>query len=172
MQGEREAGYKDIVEAIQSYQNTGYRLAASLCHGWCAEICALHGDLARAQIHADLSIEKDKLGDRFGQLPAYRALARIALQRDRPIEVKELLAQALELGEARGALPDLGIIHLHAAEFLMRLGDAGAGGQHRAIARQIFISAQMPWWGSCAQHEETSIGIAPLLGDGLAQHEE
>jgi class 3 adenylate cyclase/tetratricopeptide (TPR) repeat protein len=156
MQGEREAGYKDIVQAIQGYQNTGYRLAGSLCHGWCAEICALQGDLSRAEVHADLSIGKDKLGDRFGQLPAYRALARVALQTGRAQEARELLAKARELGSARGAMPDLGITDLHAAEILTELHDRDAAAQHRAAARQIFSSAEMSWWEARARAGEKS----------------
>jgi class 3 adenylate cyclase/tetratricopeptide (TPR) repeat protein len=146
MQGEREAGHKDIVQAILGYQNTGYRLAGSLVHGWCAEVCAMQGDLARAQIHADLSIGKDKFGDRFGQIPAYRALARIAVQTGRSKEGRVLLAKAIELSQARGAMPDLGITHLHAAEILTELYDRNAATQHRAKAQEIFSSAEMPWW--------------------------
>jgi len=148
MQGEHEAGHKDIVQAILGYQNTGYRLAGSLVHGWCAEICAQQGDLTRAQVHADLSIGTDKLGDRFGQIPAYRALARIALQTGRPQEAKELLAKATELSQARGAMPDLGITHLHAAEILTELHDRNAAARHRFKAQQIFSSAEMPWWAA------------------------
>ena len=147
MQGEREAGYKDIVQAILGYQNTEYRLAGSLVHGWCAEICALHGDLTRAQAHADLSIGKDKVGDRFGQIPAYRALTRIAFQTGRSKDGRELLAKAIELSEARGATPDLGITHLHAAEFLADLQDRNGATLHRNKAQQIFSFAEMPWWG-------------------------
>src|SRR5262245_57055970 len=156
MQGEREAGHKDIVQAILGYQNTGYRLAGSLVHGWCAEVCAMQGDLARAQIHADLSIGKDKLGDRFGQIPAYRALARIAVQTGRSKEARDLLAKAIELSEARGAMPDLGITHLHAAEILTELHDRNAAAQHRAKAQQIFSSAEMPWWGARGRVREHS----------------
>jgi class 3 adenylate cyclase/tetratricopeptide (TPR) repeat protein len=156
MQGEPEAGHEDIVRAIQAYENTGYRLAASLCHGWCAEVCALQGDLSRAEVHANLSIEKDTVGDRFGQLPAYRALARVALQTGRAQDARDLLAKALALGSARGATPDLGITHLHAAEILAELHDSDAAAQHRATARQIFSSAEMPWWEARARGGEKS----------------
>ncbi|HEY7663733.1 MAG TPA: AAA family ATPase [Xanthobacteraceae bacterium] len=146
MRGEREAGHKDIVQAILGYQNTGYRLARSLVHGWCAEVCALQGDLTRAQVHADLSIGTDKLGDRFGQIPAYRALARIALQSGRAKDARDLLAKAIELSQARAAMPDLGITHQHAAEILTQLHERNAAAQHRAKAQQIFGSSDMPWW--------------------------
>jgi class 3 adenylate cyclase/tetratricopeptide (TPR) repeat protein len=146
MQGEREAGHKDIVQAILSYQNTGYRLAGSLVHGWCAEICALQGDLARAQIHADLSIGTDKFGDRFGQIPAYRALAEIALQTGRSQEARAMFAKAIELSQTRGATPDLGITHLRAADMMVELHDPMAAARHRHKAQQIFGSAEMPWW--------------------------
>ena len=88
---------------------------------------------------------KDKLGDRFGQIPAYRALARVALQTGRATEAKGLLAKAIELGQVRGAMPDLGITRLHAAEILTELHDRDEAAQHHASARQIFISAEMPW---------------------------
>ncbi len=158
MQGDREAAHKDMVQAILGYQNTGYRLAGSLVHGWCAEICALQGDLARAQSHADLSIGKDKLGDRFGQIPAYRALARVAAQTGRAKEARDLLAKAIELGHARGAMPDLGITHLHAEEILAQLHDRNAAAQHRSKAQQIFSSAEMPWWQEHGRaHEKTTL---------------
>jgi class 3 adenylate cyclase/tetratricopeptide (TPR) repeat protein len=154
MQGERETGYNIMVQAIQNYQNTGFQLAASLCHGWCAEIFALHGDLTRAQIHADLSMEKDKFGDRFGQLPAYRAIAHIASQSGRPAEMEEALKKALELGKSRGAIPDVGITHFHAAELKTLNGDNCAGARHRSDAREVLVCAKMPWWVSCLQGNE------------------
>jgi class 3 adenylate cyclase/tetratricopeptide (TPR) repeat protein len=162
MQGEREAGHKDIVQAILGYQNTGYRLAGSLVHGWCAEICALQGDLARAQSHADLSIGKDELGDRFGQIPAYRALARVALKTGRSKEARDLLAKTIELSKERGAMPDLGLTHLHAAEILTELHDRNAAAQHRAKAQQIFSSAEMPWWQEHGRMREPST-LIPFL---------
>ena len=138
---------KDIVQAILGYQNTEYRLAGSLVHGWCAEICALHGDLTRAQAHADLSIGKDKVGDRFFQISGLSALARIAFQTNGLAkDGRELLAKAVELSEARGAMPDLGITHFYAAEFLADLQDRNGATLHRNKAKQLFSSAEMPWW--------------------------
>jgi hypothetical protein len=107
-------------------------------------------------VHANLSIEKDKLGDRFGQLPAYRALARVALQTGRAQDARDLLTKALTLGSARAAAPDLGITHLHAAEILTELHDSNVAAQHRATARQIFSSAEMPWWEAHARGGEKS----------------
>ena len=103
-----------------------------------------------------LSIGKDKVGDRFGQIPAYRALARVALKTGRSKEARELLAKAIELSEARGAMPDLGITHLHAAEILTELHDRSAAAQHRAKAQQIFSSAEMPWWNERGRVHEPS----------------
>jgi class 3 adenylate cyclase/tetratricopeptide (TPR) repeat protein len=162
MSGDRERGYQEIVQAIQRYQSTRYQLAASICHGWFAEIAALQGDLTRARMHADLSIGRDKFGDRFGQLPAYRALARIAQQLGQPSEVRELLAKAIELGEARGVTPDLGITHLYAAELL---SDPDATARHRDIAGRIFASAEMPWWEARIA-DETDVN-AFRIGDRL-----
>ena len=87
------------------------------------------------------------MGDRFGQIPAYRALTRIAFQTGRSKDGRELLAKAIELSEARGATPDLGITHLHAAEFLADLQDRNGATLHRNKAQQIFSFAEMPWWG-------------------------
>jgi class 3 adenylate cyclase/tetratricopeptide (TPR) repeat protein len=158
MQGEREAGHRDIVQAILGYQNTGYRLAGSLVHGWCAEICALQGDMARAQVHADLSIGTDKFGDRFGQIPAYRALAEIALQTGRAQDARGLLAKAIELSQARGATPDLGITHLRAADMMVELHDPMAAARHRHKAQQIFGSTEMPWWDEhSGVHEQSTL---------------
>jgi class 3 adenylate cyclase/tetratricopeptide (TPR) repeat protein len=143
MSGERERGYQDMVQAIHRYQSTRYQLAASICHGWFAEIAALQGDLTRARAHADLSIGREKFGDRFGQIPAYRALARIAQQLGQPSQARGLLAKAIELSEARGAAPDLGITHFHAAELL---SDPDVTARHCGIAGRIFASTEMPWW--------------------------
>jgi hypothetical protein len=106
----------------------------------------LQGDLSRAQIHADLSIGTDKFGDRFGQIPAYRALAEIALQTGRSQDARGLLAKAIELSQARGAAPDLGITHLRAADMMAELHDPMAAARHRHKAQQIFGSTEMPWW--------------------------
>jgi len=57
-----------------------------------------------------------------------------------------MLAKAIELSEARGAMPDLGITHLHAAEILTDLHDHSGVAPHRDKAAQIFSSADMPWW--------------------------
>ncbi len=158
MLGERDAGYNDIVRAIDGYRKMGHLLAASLCHGWTAEICALHGDVTGAQTHADISLEREQWGDRFGHLPALRALATIAWRIGRPSEVRAVLAKALALGEARRAVPDLGITHLHAAELLADLGEPGAAADHRAAARRIFASAEMPWW--LARAAQTGVDVA------------
>jgi class 3 adenylate cyclase/tetratricopeptide (TPR) repeat protein len=146
MLGDHREGYREMIQAIQVYQSTGYRMAGSLCHGWCAEICALHGDFDRARVHAELSIAQEARGDRFGQLPARRALAEIALRTHQPTEVKSLIATALGLAESRKALPDLGIGHFSASETFRELGELDTSMSHRKKAREIFAALDMPWW--------------------------
>jgi len=159
MAGDHDAGYKDIVEAMQRYQRTGHRLAGSVCHGWCAEVCALQGDPARARTHAELSIDNERHGDRFGQLPAHRALAHIAHHDGNVREVKARLAKALKAGEAHGAGADLAITHLHAAELLVDLGDGNEAARHRTAATQMFAAAAMPWWERRARGDRMAARI-------------
>ena len=54
-------------------------------------------------------------------------------------EARDLLAKAIELGHARGAMPDLGITHLHAEEILAQLHDRDAAAQHRASRRRFSV---------------------------------
>jgi class 3 adenylate cyclase/tetratricopeptide (TPR) repeat protein len=150
MSGNRDKGYQDITDAIQRYQSGGHRLAGSICHGWCAEVCALQHDYTRGRTHAELSIDREKQGDRFGQLAAQRALIHIAKQSGNVGEVNNRLRQALDIGKAQGAVADLGITHFYAAELLSELGDAKKGARHRAEAMRIFAAANMPWWESRA----------------------
>jgi class 3 adenylate cyclase/tetratricopeptide (TPR) repeat protein len=149
MTGDVSRGYRQMVEAISAHKSTGSKLAGSLCHGWCAEVCSLHGDLASAQRHADISVARAEVGDRFGQLPALRALARIAALHGKSDAARGHLNRAMETSEAWGALPDCGIIYLLAAELDPAAPSANT---MRSNAARIFEQCQMPWWQERASH--------------------
>ncbi len=152
MAGGQAQGYRNMLQAIQAYRDTGYRMAGSLCHGWCAEICVLNGDLDRARVHAQLSIAQEARGDRFGQLPAQRTLVAIAIQTGNHSEARFLVGGLIDAAERRGARPDLGIGHYQAAEFFLKMGEIDTATFHTHKARQIFETLDMPWWSMRTNH--------------------
>ncbi|HWP26595.1 MAG TPA: AAA family ATPase [Xanthobacteraceae bacterium] len=144
---ELNGGYRRMREAIAAYESTEAQLAASICHGWFAEICSLYGDLDAARRHADISIAREAVGDRFGQIPALRALAQIATHEGRSEAARELLNQAATIAEAWGAQPDRGITYLRTAEIDRNSPSAAA---LKSRAAQVFEGCEMPWWRAYA----------------------
>jgi tetratricopeptide (TPR) repeat protein len=140
---ELNGGYRQMREAIAAYESTEAQLAASICHGWFAEICALCGDVDAAKRHADISIAREAVGDRFGQIPALRALAQIAANEGRSDAARDLLDRAGSIAEAWGAEPDRGITYLRAAEID---GSSASAAALKAKAVQVFDGCDMAWW--------------------------
>lgn len=154
------------VEALQDYKSAldllegiGHKLALSLYVATYAEMCAIQGEVMRANAHAQIAVACETHDEYLGGVMAARALAIAAASADTPDwdSVETHLTGALSLARQRGQRPDEAITRYRYAEILHKMGKRRAALRQLEQAENLFVSMKMDWWVNIAQSARQSI---------------
>jgi predicted ATPase/class 3 adenylate cyclase len=147
-EGEQQKGIDLLRAGIDKIEATGSSITLDIGFGRQAEVLAMVGQEEEAQICARKAIEMAEIGQRRGEVYAYRSLA-IAAAKKKPIdwdEVDTYIKKSIQLADKRGAKPDKAISCYRYAELLRDKGDTNQALDYLALAIDLFTHMNMTWW--------------------------
>jgi class 3 adenylate cyclase/tetratricopeptide (TPR) repeat protein len=147
-EGAQQKGIDLLRAGIEKIEATGSSITLDMGFGRQAEVFALVGQAEEAQICARKSIELAKIGQRRGEVYAYRSLA-IAAAKKKPIdwgEVDTYIKKSIQLADKRGTKPEKAISCFRYAELLRNKGDINQAKDYLALAMDLFTKMNMTWW--------------------------
>ncbi len=147
-EGEQQKGVDLLRAGIEKIEAAGSSITLGLGFGRQAEVLALVGQEEEAQICARKSIELAKIGDRQGEVYAYRSLAIVAAKK-KPIdwdEVDTYIKKSIQLTDWRGTKPEKAICCFRYADLLCDKGDINQALDYLARAIDLFTKMNMTWW--------------------------
>ena len=119
-----------------------------MAYGWLADANALADRKEEAEFCAGKSFDLAKIGEPWGEVVAYRALA-IAAVKEKPTDwnrVDAHMGESLRLAEKRNARPDLAVGCFRYAEMLCDKGDIKQAKDYLNQAVDLFTEMNMTWW--------------------------
>ncbi len=133
----------ELAKAVAWVDERGMRLFFSFSAACLAEALVNAGDLVRGRRQAERALEQVKEGDRLGEVPAYRALARASLSAGDAAVAHELLERADQAAERHGSRRERALNALVRAEVLRRQGEPERARTHLTEALEIFRALGM-----------------------------
>jgi hypothetical protein len=142
-----------LCQAVQWLEARDMGLYLSMNYGCAAEAALLAGDHAAAADYAERALRRAVSLDPFGQAPAHRVLAALAVLGDRPpADVDAALARAFAAAEARGSRREAALNRLTRARLRHAAGDGPAAREDLEPLRREF--AQMGMVHHAAEADE------------------
>ncbi|MEE9612114.1 MAG: adenylate/guanylate cyclase domain-containing protein [Desulfatiglandales bacterium] len=160
-EGGQQKGIDLIRKGMEKIEATGSTFSFGLAYGWLAEAHALDGHKEEAEVCANKVSDSIKLGERWGEVVAYRALA-IMAAKGKPADWNKVdahMGESLRLAEERGARPDLAIGCFRYSELLRDKDDLDQARNYLNRATGLFSEMEMAWW--LEQAEELEKRLAP-----------
>lgn len=148
LQGKQQKGIDLIREGIEKIEATGSSFLLGIGFGWWAEAHALMGHKDEAEVCASRSIDLAKIGDRWGEFGAYRALA-IAAAKKKPADWNKVdahMGESIRLAEKRGVRPEQAISCFRYAVLLRDKGDIKQAKDYLTHAVDLFTEMNMTGW--------------------------
>ena len=145
---ERQKGIDLLRTGTEKIEATGASFTLGLGFGWRAEAHALADQEEEAQLCAKKSFDLAKIGERWGETVAYRALAIVAAKKEPPEwnKVDIHMRESLHLAEERGGKPEKAISCFRYAELLRNKGDMDQAMEYLSHAKALFTKMNMTWW--------------------------
>lgn len=146
--GEQQKGIDLIREGIEKIEATGSTFSLGLGYAWLAEAHALDGHKEEAEVCVNKVSDSIKLGERWGEVVAYRALA-IGAAKEKPTDwntVDAHIRKSIQLAEERGTRPEKAIGCFRYAELLRDKGDVAQARDYLNRASDLFGEVNMNWW--------------------------
>jgi predicted ATPase len=147
-EGDQQKGIDMIRAGIEKIEATASSFTFGLAFGWLAEANALKGRKEMAELCARKSIDLAKIGERWGEVRAYSALA-IAAAKEEQADwntVDANMRESIRLAEERGSRPDQAISCFRYAELLRDKGDLEQARDFLTQAIDLFTEMNMTWW--------------------------
>lgn len=147
-EGDRQQGIDLLRAGIKKIEETGSNFTLGLGFGWRAEAHALAGQDEEAQLCANKAFDLAKIGERWGEVTAYRALAIVASKKTPPDwdKVDFYMRESLRLAEERGSIPEKATIYFRYAEILRNKGDLDQAMDYLTQAEELLSKMNMTWW--------------------------
>jgi class 3 adenylate cyclase/tetratricopeptide (TPR) repeat protein len=144
-------GIDAMREGIAEMEANGTRLGISLYYAYLAEALVRTGRPEAAAREVERALHRDTAGDRYGQAPAYRALALVACERGDAAGVERALERARRAGAEKQSARELALCDLAEAECLARLGENARAVDLAHRARPSLESMQLDWFAARAR---------------------
>jgi class 3 adenylate cyclase/tetratricopeptide (TPR) repeat protein len=147
-EGDRQKGIDLLRAGIEKIEATGSSFTLGLGYGWRAEAHALADQEEEAQLCAEKSIDLGKIGERWGEVYVYRALAVVAAKKRPPDwdKVDINMKESLRLAEERCSKPEKATGCFRYAELLRGKGDLDRAMDYLIQAKELFSKMNMIWW--------------------------
>ena len=129
-----------LLDAAAWLAPRGGGLFSSFNHGWLAEVLVDQGRLGQARHHIAQALQRGRQHDLIGVAMAYRAAARLAPE---AAAAERYLALARRVAQRRGAVHELAVTDLCAAELALARGQPVQGWLDAAVAE--FERLGMGW---------------------------
>ena len=148
LKGERQKGLDLLRAGIEKEEAAGSNFSLGLGYGWRAEAHALADQDQEAQFCINKSFDLAKIGERWGEVFAYRALAIVAAKKTPPDwdKVDFNMRKSLRLAEQRGSRVEKATGCFRYAELLRNKGDLDQALVYLTQAKKLFIKMNMSWW--------------------------
>jgi tetratricopeptide (TPR) repeat protein len=144
----RQKGIDMLRAGIEKIEATGSSFTLGWGFGCLAEAHALTGQKEEAEFCASKSIDLAKIGERWGEGLAYRALA-ITAAKKKPTDWNTIdahIRKSIQLAEERGTRPEKAIGYFRYAELLRDKGDVVQARDYLNRASDLFGEMNMKWW--------------------------
>jgi tetratricopeptide (TPR) repeat protein len=148
LKGERQKGLDLFRAGIEKEEAAGSNFALGIGYGWRAEAHALADQDQEAQFCINKSFDLAKIGERWGEVFAYRALA-ITAAKKRPPDWDKVdfnMRKSLRLAEQRGSKVEKATGCFRYAELLSNKGDLDQAKEYLTQAEKLFSKMNMSWW--------------------------
>ena len=144
----RQKGIDMLRAGIEKIEATGSTFTLGLGYGWRAEAHALTGQKEEAEFCASKAFDLAKIGERWGEVLAYRALA-IGGAKKKPTDWNKVdihMGESLRWAEERGDRPGQAIGCFQYASLLHDKGDLGQAKKYLKQAEDLTKEMNMAWW--------------------------
>ena len=137
-----------LCTGIEKIEGTGTSFTLGLGFGWRAEAHALADQGEDAQLCAEKSFALAKIGERWGETVAHRALAITAAKKKLSDwnKVNNHMGESLRLAKEGGTRPEQALNCLHYAELLRDKGDMVQAKKYLNQAIDLFKEINMNSW--------------------------
>ncbi len=145
---DRQRGIDRAREGIEKIEAAGSSFSLGFAFGWLAEALALMGHKEEAKVCANKVFDLVKLGERWGEFSAYRALA-IAAAKKKPTDWNKVdahMGESLRLAEKAGARPEQAVGCFRYAELFRDKGNLKQAKDYLNQAVDLFEEMNMNWW--------------------------
>jgi hypothetical protein len=145
---DQQKGIDLLRTGIEKIEGTGASFTLGLGFGWRAEAHALADQEEEAQLCSEKSFDLAKIGERWGETMAHRAIAIAAAKKKSPEwnKVDNHMRESFRLAEERGARPERAINCFRYAELLREKGDMDQAKEHLNQAVDLFTEMNMSGW--------------------------
>jgi predicted ATPase len=148
LKGERQKGLDLFRAGIEKEEAAGSNFALGIGYGWRAEAHALADQDQEAQFCINKSFDLAKIGERWGEVFAYRALAIVAAKKTPPDwdKVDFNMKKSIRLAEQRGSKVEKATGCFRYAELLRDRGNSDQAMEYLTQAEKLFSKMNMSWW--------------------------
>lgn len=134
-----------LLDATSWLEARDKRLFISLNYGWLADAMEAAGRPAEARRFAARAILRGHRQDRLGEVMAYRALARLALDSRAARSAEHYLERGLLAARARSSSHEVSVTQMHVAELRALRGDREGARAMLDELVSVFEELQMDW---------------------------
>ena len=148
LEGDRQKGLDLLCAGIEKEEAAGSNFSLGLGYGFRAEAHALTDQYQEAQFCINKSFDLAKIGERWGEVYAYRALAIVAAKKRPPDwdKVDFNMRKSLRLAKQRGSKAEKATGFFRYAELLRNKGDLDQAMKYLTQAEKLFSKMNMIWW--------------------------